>query len=220
MSNHRTSISRHLQSLVGERHPHSSPHALREAAAYIAAHFSAHGWTTTRQAFRAEGKTYRNILGAKHPAVRPSKECEAALVVGAHYDTVRASPGADDNASALAVLLEVAGRLSRLEVTRPVLLAAFCLEEQGLLGSRAFTLQCKKAGRPVLGAIILECVGYVSSQPGSQLTPPGVPIPVPTVGNFLGIIGNQTSRHLVSAVERGAKRVALSGPDAHSGCPR
>ena len=212
MSNQRTSITRHLQSLVGERHPHSSPHALAKAATYIAAHFSEYGLTTTRQAFRTAGKTYRNILGVKQPAARPSRERQAALVVGAHYDTVQASPGADDNASALAVLLEVAKRISQIEMTRPVWLAAFCLEEQGLLGSRAFTSECKKAGRPLLGAIILECVGYASQVPGSQLTPPGLPIAVPTVGNFLGIIGNDASRHLVGVLERCAGQVSAQLP--------
>jgi peptidase M28-like protein len=208
LSNRRTSIIRHLQSLVGERHPHSAPQALTKAGEYLAVRFAEYGWTTTRQAFRVEGKIYRNILAVKHPARRAASGKQAPLLIGAHYDTVMASPGADDNASGLTVLLEVADRLKRIVVTRPVWLVAFCLEEQGLLGSQTFAARLKKIGHAPLGAIILECVGYASHEPGSQLTPPGVPIPVPTVGNFLGIIGNETSRNLVSAVERGAKRAS------------
>jgi Zn-dependent M28 family amino/carboxypeptidase len=178
----------------------------------VAAQFAGFQWTTTRQSFRALGKSYSNILAVKAPAGRPAKEQQAPLLIGAHYDTVMASPGADDNASALAVLLEVADQLRYTVVTRPVWLAAFCLEEQGLLGSRAFALHLKQAGQPLYGAIVLECVGYVSHEAGSQSTPPGVPITVPTVGNFLGIIGNEASRDLIAAVERSARSAAPAMP--------
>lgn len=201
-----------MKALVGERHPHSAPEALARAAAYVAAQFAGFQWTTTRQSFRALGKSYNNILAVKAPAGRPAKERQAPLLIGAHYDTVMASPGADDNASALAVLLEVADQLRYTGVTRPVWLAAFCLEEQGLLGSRAFALHLKQAGQPLYGAIVLECVGYVSHEAGSQGTPPGVPIAVPTVGNFLGIIGNEASRELIAAVERSARSAAPAMP--------
>ncbi|HET7438149.1 MAG TPA: hypothetical protein VFJ56_01525, partial [Nitrospira sp.] len=95
MSNRRISITRHLQSLVGERHPHSAPESLTKAAQYLTAQFSEYGWTTTQQAFRAWGKVYRNILAIKHPAGRGVRDKQAPLLIGAHYDTVVASPGAD-----------------------------------------------------------------------------------------------------------------------------
>lgn len=201
-----------MKSLVGERHPHSAPEALARAAAYLAAQFARFHWTTTRQSFRALGKSYVNVLAIKAPVGRAVKERQAPLLIGAHYDTVMASPGADDNASALAVLLEVADQLKSTVLTRPVWLAAFCLEEQGLLGSRAFTLHLKQTGQPLYGAIVLECVGYISHEAGSQGTPPGVPITVPTVGNFLGIVGNDASRDLIAAVERSARSAAPDMP--------
>lgn len=123
-----------------------------------------------------------------------------------------ASPGADDNASALTVLLEIAERLKRVAVRCPVWLVAFCLEEDGLLGSRAFAARLRKTDQSLTGAIILECVGYASQEAGSQQTPPGVPIPVPTVGNFLGIIGNEASRNLVASIEGSARRVSPQLP--------
>lgn len=212
MPNRRTSILRHLQSLVGERHPHSAPHALTHAAEYLAARFAEYGWTTSGQPFRALGKSYFNILGVKWPAGRSAKDGPAPLLIGAHYDTVVGSPGADDNASGLAVLLEAADRLRHLVVARPVWLAAFCLEEQGLLGSRAFLSGLKQTGQPVDGAIVLECVGYASRDAGSQRPPPGVPISLPSIGNFLGIVGNEASRDLLAAVERNARRVSPSTP--------
>src|SRR6476660_817795 len=184
-------ILRHLRSLVGERHPQTAPHALNQAAEYLAARFAEYGWTTSGQPFRALGKSYFNIVGIKSPTGRPAKDAQPPLLIGAHYDTVVGSPGADDNASALAVLLEAADRLRHLVVARPVWLAAFCLEEQGLLGSRAFISGLKQTGQLLGGAIVLECVGYASRDAGSQRTPPGVPIAIPTVGNFLGIVGNE-----------------------------
>ncbi|MDF2460307.1 MAG: Peptidase [Nitrospira sp.] len=212
VSSRQTSILRHLKSLVGERHPHSAPEALVRAAAYLRAQLAGFQWTTTRQSFRALGKSYVNILAIKAPAGRAAKGRQAPLLIGAHYDTVVASPGADDNASALAVLLDVADQLRYTVVTRPVWLAAFCLEEQGLLGSRAFTRHLKEIGQPLYGAIVLECVGYVSHESGSQGTPPGIPITVPTVGNFLGIVGNDASRDLIAAVERSARSAAPAMP--------
>lgn len=212
MPNRRTSILRHLQSLVGERHPHSAPHALTHAAEYLAARLAEYGWTTSGQPFRALGKSYFNILGVKWPPGRPAKDGPAPLLIGAHYDTVVGSPGADDNASGLAVLLEAADRLRHLVVARPVWLAAFCLEEHGLLGSRAFISGLKQTGQPVDGAIVLECVGYASRDAGSQRTPPGVPISLPSIGNFLGMVGNEASRDLLATVERNARRVAPNTP--------
>ncbi|HKT33972.1 MAG TPA: M20/M25/M40 family metallo-hydrolase [Nitrospira sp.] len=203
---------RHLQSLVGERHPDSAPRALRKAAEYLAARFSEYGWVTSGQPFRALGKSYFNILAVKWPPGRSAKDAPPPLLIGAHYDTIIGSPGADDNASALVILLEAAERLRDFDVARPVWLAAFCLEEQGLLGSRAFITGLKQTGQPLDGAIILECVGFASRDPGSQRTPPGVPIPIPSVGNFLGIVGNEASRELVVAVERNARRFSPNTP--------
>lgn len=141
-----------------------------------------------------------------NPPGRAIKGRPAPILIGAHYDAVAGSPGADDNASALAVLLEVACELQRVPIARPVWLAAFCLEEQGLLGSQAFVSRLKKANQQLTGAIILECVGFASHDEGSQRIPPGMPIAVPTVGNFLGIIGNEASQSLVTAVEQSARR--------------
>lgn len=209
MSSRRTRILRHLRALVGERHPDGAQDTLQRTERYLAREFSAHGWIISKQAFGAGRKTHRNILSVMGPAGSNHEAVAAPLLVGAHYDTVVGSPGADDNGSALAVLLEVAHRLKHADLVRPVWLAAFSLEEQGLLGSRAFVSRLKKSGRPLAGAIILECVGYTSQEPDSQRHPPGVPGSAPTVGNFLGIVGNESSRSLIAAVEESARRVAL-----------
>jgi Zn-dependent M28 family amino/carboxypeptidase len=150
------------------------------------------------------GDTYRNVIGTR-PASHPSPERAAPLIVAAHYDTVRDSPGADDNASALAVLLEAAQCLRSVPLSREVRFIAFSLEEEDLLGSLAYVSSLKKDGYEIDGAIVLECVGYACATEGSQRKPPGLPIVVPTVGDFLAIVGNTASAALVAAVEGAAK---------------
>jgi aminopeptidase YwaD len=204
----RLRINRHLQFLVGERHPETSPRALRKAAHYLTTQFAKSGWTTSGQLVHAWGKVYRNVVATKYPDRPGQGVALPPLLIGAHYDTVSGSPGADDNASGLVVLLEVATRLRAQPLTRPVWLVAFCLEEQDRLGSQAFASRLKAERHELAGAIILECVGFARSEAGTQQTPPGVPITVPTQGDFLAIVGNEASRSLVQQLEQEAQRQA------------
>jgi Zn-dependent M28 family amino/carboxypeptidase len=89
--------------------------------------------------------------------------------------------------------------------TREVHCIGFCLEEEGLLGSLAYASELRAAAREIEGALVLECVGYASDRDGSQTAPPGTPIVVPSVGNFLAIIGNAASAAFTSAVEQAAR---------------
>jgi aminopeptidase YwaD len=185
-----------LHRLVRERHPLSSPAALRETADYLHQRFATLELTVTRHRFPALGDMYENVIATlSGPAGAASP-----LILAAHYDTVAGSPGADDNASALAVLIDVASQVGRLALQRPVQFIAFCLEEQNLLGSRAYAAHLAASGQSIDGAIVLECVGYASQAEGSQKTPPGVPIPVPTTGDFLAVVGNERSQALTGSV--------------------
>ena len=186
-----------LAVLARERHPHTSPESLRETATYLSQQFTHSGLAITTHRFDAWGQTYNNVIGTK-PAANDSPA--APLILAAHYDTVEGSPGADDNASALVVLLDVARRLTQTALTRPVQFIAFCLEEEDLLGSRAYVNHLAATGQSIHGAIVLECVGYASEQEDSQKIPPGIPVAVPSVGNFLALIGNQASAQLATAL--------------------
>jgi len=201
-------INRHLEALVGERHPETSPRALQKAAHYLTTQFAKSGWNTSSQLVSVWGKAYRNVVAIKNSDRGPQGEALPPLLIGAHYDTVSGSPGADDNASGLVVLLEVALRLRAQSLVRPVWLVAFCLEEQDRLGSQAFASRLKAERCELAGAIILECVGFASSEAGTQQIPPGVPIAVPTQGDFLAIVGNESSRSLVRQLEQDARRHA------------
>lgn len=189
----------HLAALARERHPDTSPAALRETASYLSQQFIRSSLAVTTHRFEAWGQTYDNVIGTK-PAANGT--ATTPLILAAHYDTVSGSPGADDNASSLAVLLEIARRLKQRVLTRPLQFIAFCLEEKDLLGSRAYAAHLTETGQSIHGAIVLECVGYASDREGSQQTPPGIPVAVPSVGNFLALIGNQTSASLTAALSQ------------------
>ena len=199
----------HLQALIGERHPVTSPARLRQAEEYLADSFAQLGLLVSAHPFEALGGVYRNVVASLLPThgarTRGNGAPPVPLILAAHYDTFAGSPGADDNASSLAVLLETARRLCGMDRSREVLCIGFCLEEEDLLGSRAYAAELKAAGREITGAVVLECVGFACGQDGSQTVPPGVPIAVPTVGNFLAIVGNEASATLTRSVAHSAE---------------
>lgn len=197
----------HLHALVGERHPVTSPAHLQRAEEYIADTFEQLGLQVSLHPFEAMGGTYRNVIASLLPTHQATGQgmFQAPLILAAHYDTVEGSPGADDNASAVAVLLETARRLRGVDRVREVHCIGFCLEEEGLLGSLAYAAELKAARRTIAGAIVLECVGYASGEEDSQTVPPGTPFAVPTIGNFLAVVGNTTSAALTASVAQAAK---------------
>jgi len=199
----------HIEKLQGEKHPDHSPEALKNAADYITAELESAGLQARRAAISvhdASDAPCFNIIGALPDA----DDKKPILVIGAHYDTVAGSPGADDNASSLAVLLEAA-RVSTCffeTKTSPLHLefAAFTLEESGFWGSRGYVKNAAKSGRKIWGLINLECIGYTDDNPGSQHSPPGLPISLPDQGNFIGILGNESAGPILESLESAIKR--------------
>jgi Zn-dependent M28 family amino/carboxypeptidase len=198
------SLLTHLRALTSERHPHSSPIGLRRAQEYLADEFRRLGLRVSSHSFRALGGQYKNILGTLSPARHARRE--PPLIIAAHYDTVLGSPGADDNASGLAVMLETAKAFRHIGSTREIRFIAFCLEEYNLLGSAAYVASLHQANEPIAGAIVLECVGFTSAAEGSQLSPPGLPITLPNIGHFLGVIANTASAALSQRFEAAANQ--------------
>jgi Zn-dependent M28 family amino/carboxypeptidase len=195
-----------LRALISERHPFSSPTNLRRAHDYLADQYERLGLEVSFHTFRAFGGSYKNVLGTLRPTSGASRSRKLPVIDAAHYDTVQGSPGADDNASGLAVMLEVARRLREASTRCEVRFIAMCLEEQNLLGSLAYAASLRDINEEIAGALVLECVGYTSDKNGSQTVPRGMPFAIPTVGDFLGVVGNTASAGLVKAFEQATNR--------------
>jgi Zn-dependent M28 family amino/carboxypeptidase len=176
--------------------------SLERAARYIRGVFETAGLKVTEQAYTSDGKRVANLIAAAPAAAAAS----AYYVVGAHYDTVPTTPGADDNASAVAVMLELARRLAATPMPAPVRFVAFTLEEPpafmtGLQGSRVFVRESLKAGDRVAGAVVLEMVGYTAPR---QHYPFVLRFAgYPSHGRFVGIVGNLKSRRFGRMVLKG-----------------
>jgi Peptidase family M28 len=203
----RDALREHVDALavdIGPRTPLNGDSLVR-AAKYIRSVFEEAGLPVRQQDYQYYDQRVTNVLATHSTATGAS----AYYVIGAHYDTVPGTPGADDNASAVAVMLELARRLSRERLKAPVLFAAFTLEEPpayltGHQGSRIFVRSCRTSGDRVLGAIILEIVGFTAAHQHYPYLArwPGYP----AEGTFIGIIANWRSWRVGRAVLRGFRK--------------
>ena len=178
---------------------------LDACADYIADQFERAGARVEQQSFEAAGQSTRNVIG------RFGDGTNALLVVGAHYDACEDTPGADDNASGVAALIELARLLGRDGALRPVELVAFTLEEPPffrtpMMGSAVHAAALAESGTRVHGAIVLEMVGYYSDQPGSQHYPALLfKLLYPSRANFVGVVGRWSEGSWIKTVKAGMK---------------
>lgn len=187
-------LKQHVRNLDFERVPEGHTEGLERAAQYIERELSNAGLRVRREKLEWEGRWFDNIVAEKKGDRFPAR----TLILGAHYDTVPGSPGADDNASAVAVLLEVARALQRLNLESSVRLIGFTLEEYGYVGSKYHARKARQEGEIILGMISLEMLGFTSPE---QRYPGGLnPKYLPTVGDFIGVIGNKRSEKLLERV--------------------
>ena len=221
------SLRRHvdtLAGLVGPRHM-GQPSSIEATKAYIHRELSALGDRVDRETYPVNHLEAQNLFIQRPGRNRP----EEIVILGAHYDTVHCTPGADDNASAVAVLIEVA-RLMRGEPTRrSTRYVAFANEEPPhfyleTMGSQIHARGCRSRNERITGMICLEMVGYFTDKPGTQKYPSQIPSPIrkclPSTGNFLGIVSNFRSLPLLRSVRKGFKKadrmplLALPLPEA------
>jgi Zn-dependent M28 family amino/carboxypeptidase len=174
----------HLHEVARERDPEGAPDGHAHVQAYIARVLAGFG-ETRMQAFQHLGRVHHNLI-----LDLPGEEERPFILVGAHFDAVPGSPGADDNGSALAVLLELARVFSVDPARHPLRLAAFDLEECEQRGSRAYANEIKARGeRPKL-MVSLEMLGYRDARPGSQRYPAGLRRFYPDTADFIALLGN------------------------------
>ncbi|MCX6906753.1 MAG: M28 family peptidase [Verrucomicrobia bacterium] len=198
-------LAAHIQKLagdIGERNVFK-PDAYRRAADYVAGVFRGAGYEVDWERYEAERMTCANLIAARGGSTLSSQ----IIVVGAHYDSVRGSPGANDNGSAVAALLELARKFAGEKTMRTVRFVAFANEEPPFfltdkMGSRVYATGCRERCDDIRAMISLETMGCYNSDPGSQRYPPLFNLFYPDCGNFIAFVGNIASRPLVSRAAR------------------
>jgi hypothetical protein len=184
----------HIQALNFRRYTTAERDRTRQ---YLTKSLKTWGWKPKLQRF---GK------GVNVIATRKGTNPEAGTVlVAAHYDTVAVSPGADDNGSGVAVILEAARLFASHPTPRTLQLVFFDEEELGLRGSLAFTAS-KANLKQLQDVIVMDMVGYACYTPGCQKYPEGLPVTLPTdKGDFLAVVGDAEHLSLLEAFKKSAQ---------------
>ncbi len=198
-------LKEHVVMLSQTFHPRdgSHPENMGRCADYIVAHFARAGAVVESQAIHFQGRQYRNVIGRFRVGQGPR------VIVGAHYDSCGDTPGADDNASGVAALIELAYLLQKTPPEQEVELVAYANEEPPFyqtdqMGSAVHAKSIK--GQKIKGVIVLEMVGYFRDERGSQQYPSGVlKAWYPNHGNFIGVVGAADQGEWINAVKVGMK---------------
>jgi len=173
---------------------------LIDAERYITEQFQSFGYKVEFQEYTLYNKPVKNIIVTKIGRQRP----EEIIILGAHYDTC-GNPGADDNASAVAGLLEIARFISDKQTNSSLKFIAFVNEEPPFfktenMGSRVYIRAAKESREDIKATLILEMIGYYTDKLYSQRYPPIFGMFHPNRGNFIAVVGNFPSRWLVKEV--------------------
>lgn len=196
-------LSTHVYALaeeIGERH-YGQRDALDKAAEYIEKSFLDMGLNPVSEIY--SDKLYRNIVVNIYGRQRRDE----IIIIGAHYDTVWLSPGADDNASGVAALLEIARGLRQQRFPKTIRFVAFANEEwpffgRDNMGSRVSAKHSYDRNEIISGMISLEMLGYYSSESNSQVYPKPLSYFYPHQANFIAFVSNFSSRDLLHDVIR------------------
>jgi Zn-dependent M28 family amino/carboxypeptidase len=191
-----------LAGTIGERNVWTHA-ALQRASGYIAQAFRTLGYGVTLQPYAVAGKSVDNIEAALAGTSIPDE----VVLIGAHYDSVRGSPGADDNATGVAAVLELARRFAGRRQLRTLRFVAFVNEEPPffqtpLMGSLVYANAARDRGDRITAMLSLETIGYYSDAPDSQTYPAPVGVFYPRTGDFIGFVSNVGSARLLFRARR------------------
>lgn len=203
----RDNLYKHVEFLsirIGQRHLWQEK-SLDRAADYIESEFHDSGYSIHRQTYAPYGVPVCNLIVEK-----PGTE-DGVIVVGAHYDTVPGSPGADDNASAVAGLLELARLALKVPSRKRLVFAAFANEESPCfgspkMGSMVYARHMKESKVRLDAMISLEMIGYFNKEETQEYPFPGMRLFYPGSADFLAVVGNFHSAKYVLKIKRGMKQ--------------
>ncbi len=207
-------LKSHVTKLAGKIGPRHiwHPEQLDASAEYISEMLKASGYATASQEYEVREVNVKNIEAEHIGKSLP----EEIILVGAHYDSVTGSPGADDNASGVAALLEIARLITGKKLSRTVRFVAFVNEEPPFfqtdqMGSRVYAARCRRKEEKITAMIALESLGFYLDEPGTQEYPFPFSLFYPDTGNFIGFVSNISSRKLL--------RQAISSFRRHTSFP-
>jgi hypothetical protein len=196
-------LSQHVRQVASVEHNTNKPQALEDAANYIEAALAAEGYQVRRQQYTFDGHHVRNLEVSISNTVHQQTPAQV-FIVGAHYDSARGAPGADDNGSGTAAVLELARMLKgiHLKPGTELKFVFFVNEEPPYfggegMGSWQHAKDLQARGQPVTAALILETIGYYTKGKDSQLYPPGLEKLYPNQGNFIAFVGTLETSDLV-----------------------
>lgn len=182
---------------------------LVQAAEYIGKTLSETGYEVTRQEYDVSGQICENleveILGTERP--------DEIVLIGAHYDSVKGSPGANDNASGVAAMLALARAFAQNPASRTLRFVAFTNEEPPFfrsrhMGSRVYAKRSRQRAENIILMLSLETIGYYSDKPGSQSYVFPLHFYYPSTGNFIAFVSNVENgplvRHLIKSFRQHA----------------
>ncbi len=171
----------HIEALEGPRNSFSQPDETRTAAGYVQSELESYGYPVQLFPVAFKRATFPNVVGVREGTMCP----ERVFVIGAHYDSVPNTPGADDDASGIAGMLEVARALADTPLPATVWFVGFALEENGLVGSFNMSRDAELAGTEIVGMVSLEMIGYATDE-----------------FDFIVVLGNRASIRLTDAFRR------------------
>jgi Zn-dependent M28 family amino/carboxypeptidase len=187
---------RMLGGTIGQRHL-ARPNELQAAAEHIRKTWTDQGFTVKTEAFQVDGRPCENLIIELRGVGRPQE----IVLVGAHYDTAPGTPGANDNGSGVALLLEMSRAFRQAPLQRTLRFVAFTNEEPPHfftedMGSRVHARNARQRGEAIVAMVSLETIGYYSDASGGQSYPFPFGLLYPSAGNFLAVVGNLPSRPL------------------------
>ena len=207
-------LAQHVQKVASVEHNTAKPKALEDAANYIEAILAAEGYTVRRQQYVSDGVPVRNLEVSLTNA-SDKRAPQRIFIIGAHYDSARGAPGANDNGSGTAAVLELARMLKGAHINPGTELkfVFFVNEEPPYFGGEdmgswrhAKDLHARK--QPVTAALILETIGYYTKGKDSQAYPPGLEQFYPNQGNFIAFVGTLETSDLVRSTLAAFKGVS------------
>lgn len=196
----------HLTQIVRDRDPYLSTAGHFFVQQYIRQQLEQYGIVNTHE-FQVRGQNHQNLI-LNIPSATGNNQ-KPPILIGAHYDTVPGTPGADDNATGVAVLLELANKFTEQPAKYPLQIVAFDMEEYGLLGSTEYAAYLHQQQQPLRLMISLEMLGYCNSTPGSQRYPKPLERFYPNHGDFIALIGNLPTIPDLISLSRSISKVGV-----------